>query len=251
MKNISEDRKALTIMAHDIKVPLSAIIDLLDVISKGYVDDMTKILELVGRARQRAETLVRMLDDILDYTLLADKSLMKREVIDIIDVIAHSVKMMSNYAAAMKVTIKNREDFKGEKFVYGNYTFLLRVFNNIIMNAIKYNNESGEIFISYKEDSKKKALSISIRDTGIGIPREEIGKVFKIFERGKHARRNIDGSLGLGLALVKQIVDDHYGEIGITSVPGEGTTITVTLPLLDRESAAQAPGDRQQRNKEE
>ncbi len=233
MTELSEDRKALTIMAHDIKQPLSAIVDLLDVIGKGYVEDMAKVRELVDRARKKAETLILMLDDILDYTLLADKSMMKREIVDIIDLIRQSVSMMREYAKRMKINLEGWETFQGKRYVYGNYTFLVRVFNNIIMNAIKYNKENGEISFSYKENLSPHTLSVTISDTGIGIPEEEMDRVFKIFERGKHARKNIDGSLGLGLALVKQIVEDHDGSINIDSTVGIGTTITVTLPLLD------------------
>lgn len=72
-KMTNDDQKALAIMAHDLKAPLSAVIDLLDVINKGYVDDVVKIKELVDRATQKAEILIVMLDDILDYTLLANK----------------------------------------------------------------------------------------------------------------------------------------------------------------------------------
>jgi signal transduction histidine kinase len=73
-KMTNDDQKALAIMAHDLKAPLSAVIDLLDVINKGYVEDVVKIKELVDRATQKAETLIVMLDDILDYTLLANKT---------------------------------------------------------------------------------------------------------------------------------------------------------------------------------
>jgi signal transduction histidine kinase len=124
---------------------------------------------------------------------------------------------------------------KGEKIVYGNYTFLVRVFDNIVGNAIKYNKKNGKITLECTEDTEKKTVTITVTDTGIGIPEEDMGKVFKIFERGKHARRNINGSLGLGLSLVKQIVEDHYGEINVSSTVGAGTTVTVTLPLYNKD----------------
>ena len=116
--------------------------------------------------------------------------------------------------------------------IEGNYTFLLRVFNNILMNAVKYNKDNGEITVDYSEDTKKNTVTVSVADTGIGIPDEDMDKVFRIFERGKNARRNVNGSLGLGLFLVKQIIEDHKGEIDITSTVGVGTTVVVTLPLI-------------------
>jgi two-component system phosphate regulon sensor histidine kinase PhoR len=230
--HISEERKMLASMAHDIKAPLSTIIDLLDVISKGYVEDMDKIKELVARAGQKAETLVLMLDDILDYTLLEDKAMMKREIVNVFEVVNESVGMMKAYARERGVFLSFRKDLNGERNINGNYTFLLRVFNNLIMNAIKYNKADGEITIDYSENIKDNAITIAVADTGIGIPEDEQEKVFKIFERGRNARRNINGSLGLGLSLVKQIIEDHDGEIKLTSTVGVGTIIYITLPLI-------------------
>lgn len=230
--HISEERKMLASMAHDIKAPLSSIIDLLDVISKGYVEDIDKVKELVNRAVQKAETLVLMLDDILDYTLLEDKAMMKREIVNIFEVVNESISMMKTYARERNISIILRKDLIDEKNINGNYTFLLRVFNNLIMNAIKYNKMDGEITIDYSEDTKENTITIAVADTGIGIAEDEQEKVFRIFERGRNARRNINGSLGLGLSLVKQIIEDHDGEIKLTSTVGVGTIIYVTLPLI-------------------
>jgi len=230
--HISEERKMLASMAHDIKAPLSSIIDLLDVIGKGYVEDLDKIKELVDRAVQKAETLVLMLDDILDYTLLEDKAMMKREIVNIFEVVNESFSMMKTYTRERNISLNLRKDLSDEKNINGNYTFLLRVFNNLIMNAIKYNKADGEITIDYSENTKENTITIAVADTGIGIPEDEQEKIFKIFERGRNARRNINGSLGLGLSLVKQIIEDHDGEIKLTSTVGVGTIIYVTLPLI-------------------
>lgn len=230
--HISEERKMLASMAHDIKAPLSTIIDLLDIINKGYVEDIDKIKELVARAGQKAESLALMLDDILDYTLLEDKAAMKREVVNILEILNESISTMKIYARERKISLILRRDLYGEKNANGNYTFLLRVFNNLIMNAIKYNKENGEISIDYTEDTKKNTLTTAIADTGIGIAADEQERIFKIFERGRNARRNINGSLGLGLSLVKQIIEDHDGEIKLTSTVGVGTIIYITLPLI-------------------
>ncbi|HLP57325.1 MAG TPA: HAMP domain-containing sensor histidine kinase [Candidatus Deferrimicrobium sp.] len=230
--HISEERKMLASMAHDIKAPLSTIIDILDVINKGYVEDIDKIKELVARAGQKAESLALMLDDILDYTLLEDKAAMKREVVNILEILNESINTMKIYARERKISLILRKDLYGEKNATGNYTFLLRVFNNLIMNAIKYNKENGEISIDYTEDTKKNTLTTAIADTGIGIAADEQERIFKIFERGRNARRNINGSLGLGLSLVKQIIEDHDGEIKLTSTVGVGTIIYITLPLI-------------------
>jgi signal transduction histidine kinase len=228
--SISEHDKALAIMAHDIKAPLSTIVSLLSVIDKGYVTDLVKIRELVERATHKTETLISMVDDILDYTLLSDKSMMKREKVNISEILNDTVSTMKSYVDSRKMTLIH-SGFNCAKSVNGNFTFLLRAFNNLVMNAIKYNNEKGKIIIECQDNPNENTITVSISDTGIGIPEEDQDKVFNIFERGRHARKNLNGSLGLGLSLVKQIVDDHDGKIELSSEENVGTTIKITLPL--------------------
>ncbi len=231
---LTRDEKALTVMAHDIKTPLTAIVSMLGVIKKGYVDDdAEKIKDLVTRSMKQAESLIAMLDDILDYALLADKSKLNREPVHLSDVFKDSISVMRTYVDQKQILFTYAPDLGKEKYIYGNRTFLLRAFNNILMNAVKYNKEQGSIAINCRENSHNN-ITITFADTGIGIPEEDLEKVFKIFERGRQARKNLDGSLGLGLSLVKQIIDFHFGEIAMNSIVDRGTTITVTLPLYKK-----------------
>jgi len=232
---LTRDEKALTVMAHDIKTPLMAIVSMLNVIKKGYVDDdAEKIKDLVSRSIKQAESLIAMLNDILDYALLADKSKVNREPVHLSDVFKDSISVMRTYVDQKQILFTYAPDLGKEKYIYGNRTFLLRAFNNILMNAVKYNKEQGSITINCRENNHNNII-ITFADTGIGIPEEDLEKVFKIFERGRQARKNLDGSLGLGLSLVKQIVDFHFGEIAMNSAVDKGTTITVTLPLYKKE----------------
>lgn len=236
MEHLSEDRHALAVLAHDIKAPLSAIIDLLIVIEKGYIKSPEKSRELVSRAIKKASIVIKMVDDILDFSKLADKSLMKMQKLNIFSILNESINMMKPYSDSRNIKLKHCEFCLNEKFILGNQTFLIRVFNNLIMNAIKYNRKNGEIFFNSYETPKeeKKYIVIEIEDTGIGISKKDLESVFDIFKRGSNARKNIDGSIGLGLSLVKQIVKDHDGEIEISSTYGAGTKIKIMLPLLNK-----------------
>ncbi len=231
MSNISEYKKALAVLAHDIKAPVSAIIDLLNIIDRGYVSDPEKSKQLISRAIKKASTIIRMVDDILDYSKLEDKSLMKREKLNVFNTLDESITLMRPYAEKRNISIEQCEFCINEEYVYGNHTFLMRVFNNVIMNAIKYNQKDGRIIFKSYRTEKDKNIVMEVTDTGIGISEEDIEKVFLIFERGSNARRNIDGSIGLGLSLVKQILEDHEGTIEITSELNVGTTLKITLPL--------------------
>lgn len=225
-----KDQHPLAIMAHDIKAPLTAIVDILAVIEKGYVQDIEKTKELVIRARKKAIVLIQMVDDILDYTLLSDKDSVKKECLDLTDIIAESINIFNTLATRRGVNISPLDKPGFPCLVYGNRTFLFRAFNNLIMNAIKYNREGGCITIRIVPLMQDK-IKIIIRDTGIGIDEDDLKRVFHIFQRGKKARKNIDGSIGLGMALVKQIITGHEGTIDIQSKINKGTTVTLILPL--------------------
>lgn len=229
---MQQDIRNLAVIAHDLKAPLSAVVDLLSVLEKGYVDDPEKMKELICRARKKSEALIKIVDDILDYTVLENKSQMKRERINLFDIIDESFSIIKPYAKEKSITINYSRNSCLEKHVFGNYTFLLRAFNNIIMNAVKYNREEGRIDIRCFERFGK-FIIIEVSDTGIGISEEDKQKVFNIFMRGKEARKNIDGSIGLGLSLVRQIIKDHEGTIDLDSIEGEGTTVTIKLPFLN------------------
>jgi signal transduction histidine kinase len=230
-KVVEQMKHPLASMAHDIKAPLISIIDLLALIEKGYVDDAGKSKELVGRAYAKAESLLKMVDDILDYTLLSHKAEINRERLDLRELLDESISTMKHFADERGLTINLTDPEKLDYSVFGNRTFLIRAFNNILMNGIKYNKPGGRIEVSIRSLLLRTKAGVSFEDTGIGIDHEDLKKVFNIFERGKYARRNIDGSIGLGLALVKQIVADHAGAIRLWSRPGLGTKVTIVLPL--------------------
>ncbi|MBN1698852.1 MAG: HAMP domain-containing histidine kinase [Spirochaetales bacterium] len=230
-KELSALKKPLAVMAHDIKAPLSGLINLLDVIEKGYVSDMEKIKAIVNRARKKAVDLMQIVDDILDYTLLDHKHSIKLEKTDIIDVIKDSFSTLKPFADTRNITMRLEKNNLSKCYVNGNKTFLMRALNNLIMNGIKYNRDSGSLVIRYEKLEKKSRIRISVSDTGIGMDEEDIRKVFQIFERGKHARKNIDGSVGLGLSLVKQIVKSHGGGITVKSKLNVGTKVSIELPL--------------------
>jgi two-component system phosphate regulon sensor histidine kinase PhoR len=236
MEEITEEVKSLAIMAHDLKAPLSAVVNLLSIIEKGYVDDANKVKELIGRARHKSETMIRMVEDILDYTQLENKTMMKREKVNIYAVLEESFSTMRAIAKEKNITLTAKFDAPPHQqaYVFGNFTFLLRAFNNIIMNGIKYNRDQGKVEVQCHEDEEH-TFTVKVVDTGIGVSDEDKEHAFDLFHRGREARKNIDGSIGLGLALVKQIIDDHEGSIDLTSTLGVGTTILIKLPLINKE----------------
>jgi two-component system phosphate regulon sensor histidine kinase PhoR len=110
--------------------------------------------------------------------------------------------------------------------VFGDKDKLKQVFVNLLQNAIKYTDE-GSIEVLLNEE--KKFLNIAIKDTGIGIPQEDLNRVFERFYRVDKARSRAVGGTGLGLAIVKHIIEAHNSKIVVASKPGEGSTFSFKL----------------------
>lgn len=103
------------------------------------------------------------------------------------------------------------------------------IFNNLISNAVKYNKNGGRVDVFIKAHKEK--IEVRVSDTGIGMTEEEKGKLFQDFVRIKNQKtKNITGS-GLGLSIMKKIIDMYHGEIEVQSIPDKGTTFIITFPL--------------------
>lgn len=117
--------------------------------------------------------------------------------------------------------------------IVGDTARIEQVLINMVSNAIKYTKDGGVIAITAGQ--REDVVWVSVRDNGIGIPKEDVPKVFDRFYRVDKARSRESGGTGLGLSIAKEIVAKHSGEIALTSYPGKGTTITVTLPVEGRQ----------------
>jgi two-component system phosphate regulon sensor histidine kinase PhoR len=104
---------------------------------------------------------------------------------------------------------------------------------NLITNAMAYTPVEGKILLKVQEISQGWKMIVS--DTGIGIPEDDLGRIFERFYRVDKARSRNSGGTGLGLAIVKHLVEEHQGEIDVSSIVGTGTTFTLTFPLQQRD----------------
>lgn len=122
--------------------------------------------------------------------------------------------------------------------VHGDAAHLARAVQSLVANAVKYTGEGGQVVVSVRADSE--AARIDVTDTGMGIRPEEIALLGNRFYRGTDAQRRAIGGTGLGLAITKTIVERHAGTLEIASIPGEGSTFTVSLPVRARSGAGGA-----------
>ncbi|MCD4706708.1 MAG: HAMP domain-containing histidine kinase [Candidatus Sabulitectum sp.] len=223
--------EVLRILGHELKSPLAAIVSLLHAVEIGYVKNPENSMQMVARARKRAEELLPLVNDIMvlgdltgtDVSQLDEKVSMLavcRSVHELMEL------MFQEKGICFEFSFPENEPFFP---VRGRESFLRRVVQNLCVNAFKYNRIGGCIYLRVFGESS--SVIVEVKDTGMGIPAEDLPHVFAFLYRGGQAKRNPDGGLGLGLSMVKQIVEVHGGTITAESEEGKGTIMTVRLPL--------------------
>src|SRR5205814_4842207 len=150
---------------------------------------------------------------------------LRREPVALPDVIARAVELYRDVADAKQVALTF--DAKDDVVVTADRTRLEQVAANLIDNAVKYTPAGGRVDVAVRRESA--AATMQVRDTGQGIPANELPRIFDRLFRGDASRA--ERGLGLGLSLVKAIVEAHGGTVEVTSEPGRGSTFTVLLPL--------------------
>lgn len=219
----------LRILGHELKAPLSAMVAMLTAVDDSYLEgDPARAREMVGRARRRAEELIPLVDDVMELGSLAEGTELPEEEFDLAAVTKDVSQFWEPAMAGRGVTLGYRVPAVPVP-VTGSAGFIRRVVTNLVMNAFKYNRPGGRVDLDLSAENGQAILRVS--DTGVGIPPEDLPHIFTFLYRGRQARRNPDGGLGLGLSLVRQIVERHGGEIQAESEVGEGTTMFVRLPL--------------------
>lgn len=220
--------EVLRILGHELKGPMSALSSLLRTVEEGFASDPEQALALVGRARRRADELVPLVNDILDVGSLSTDSSVMSDAVDLrhVAVGVHHLLTPMMEEGNVRFTLSVPPS---SVLVPGTESYLRRVVQNLCMNAFKYNRPGGAVALSLEVEEDQAVLRVS--DSGVGIPEADLPHIFGLLYRGKQARRNPDGGLGLGLSLVRQIIEAHGGRISASSVEGEGTVMTVSLPL--------------------
>lgn len=227
----------LRILGHELKSPLSAMVALLSTVSDSYLDaEPVRAREMVQKARLRAEELLPLVDDILDLGTLASKLYEVQSGRIDLAALCSGIIHLWEPLVTQKGRILTGTIPSEPVTVMGSPGFLRRVVTNLVMNAFKYGSEGGRIDLSVAAEDGMAILRVA--DDGIGIPADDLPHIFDFLYRGRQARRNPDGGLGLGLSLVRQIVERHGGTISAESEEGHGTVMTVRLPLAGAEPAS-------------
>jgi PAS domain S-box-containing protein len=231
-KQIEELREGfLRTVSHELRTPLTSVIGFIELVKSG--EEITKDQKgYLETALNEASNLRKLIDDLLDLSQIkAGKMKMQCEEVAIKSLIDNVIHSLSPIAKGKGLQLTS--SFKKEEItIYADPTKLRRIFINLISNAIKFT-EKGTIAISVK--NKKNHVSFSVKDTGIGLREEEKDVIFEKFRQIDYSSRREYEGIGLGLSIVKQLVEMHHGSITVESTYEKGSTFTFTIQKQNQE----------------
>jgi signal transduction histidine kinase len=218
-------------VTHELRSPLSAIQSLLKSIEEGYAGEISqKAMDLITRSEKRTGFLLTLVNGLLD--LIAGKIGKPKEgdtkLIDINVAVKNTLHLMQEKIKAknLKIIIEATPQPSFLRIVPDDLDIIL---TNLIDNSVKFTEQEGTISINNLITNKE--ITVEISDTGIGIPKEDINKIFDEFYRSKNAKAVEVRGTGLGLSIVKNLVKRYGGNIYVQSILGKGTMVTVSFPV--------------------
>jgi signal transduction histidine kinase len=219
-------------VTHDIKGHLAAIQSCLEVVINRTLGPLNeRQSEFVGRAQYRTRTLANFVRMLLQLTQMRLSDKFEVQEFSLKEAIADAVSSAEARAQSKSIVLTTAAGPSVDRIV-GNKFSIEEVVVNLLLNAIRYTPEKGTVDI--RAIDKGDSVQIEVADTGVGIPADEIPRVFDEFFRGAKARKMERDGTGLGLSIAKQIVMRHNGRIWVESGPGGGSTFKLTLPKTRR-----------------
>ncbi|MEJ5375545.1 MAG: response regulator [bacterium] len=219
----------VALVSHELRSPLAAIQQQLDVMLAGMAGDLSqKQKELLQKAGRRVQGLMNLIRDLLNLSRIESGRIVeKREALELGSVVREVVEGYLEMACGKGLSL-SLEPYDSPLWVVGDAGAMMEVFSNLISNAISYTPEGGSVKICAAR--KGGYVCVEVKDTGVGIPPECIPRIFDRFYRIKDERtRHVPGT-GLGLPIVKAIVEAHLGAVEVESIPGCGSTFRVLVP---------------------
>lgn len=224
--------------SHELKTPVTSIQTLAEALAVTMRTDPERSHALAQRVGVEAERLARLVRELLDLRRLEERGTIDREPVDVAELVRLSVADLIPRAESRQVTVQ--VDAPDRAMVPGVRGDLEVIVANLIGNAVQYNRPQGTVTIEVTPGAQ--TLVVRVADTGIGIPAQDLSRIFERFYRVDAARSRQTGGTGLGLAIVRHAVERHGGVIEVSSVLGQGTTFVVQLPLTP-EAAVVPPDD--------
>lgn len=217
-------------MSHELRTPLNAILGFSDILrAKTFGGSPEQYSEYCGYIHQSGRHLLELIGDMLDLAKIeAGRKVLLREPVDLEGVIKDAVLKVSDRATNKGVGVVSKLP-KKLPLLSADPHAIRQVIDNLLSNAVKFTREGGKVVVTARLNIGDE-IELSVSDTGIGIPREKQKHIFERFGSGQADVTSADRGMGLGLPIVKGLVEMHSGRIRLESAVGEGTRVTVTFP---------------------
>lgn len=228
-KKLDDMRKEFVAnVSHELRTPLTTVKSYTETLMEGAIDDKEIAMEFLGIIDSEADRMAFLVRDLLQLSRFDNKQVsLDMMEIEMNDFLSLTVKQNKIHAEAKHQTL-TFVPYAQMVVVHGDRDRIAQVVNNIVTNAIKYSLDQAEIKIYVKEDEV--FYKVSVKDTGMGIVREDLPRIFERFYRVDKARSRAMGGTGLGLAIAKEIMESHGGKLTAESEYGKGTTMTMWFP---------------------
>ncbi len=213
----------ITNLSHDLRTPLTVIKTNLEAMSDGVIEINAQNIEVASNGLEKVISIVGQLDELSvnsKSAAVVDSVNISNELKDILDIFSGFMN---------KENIELHLDIENDIYLNINIDYYNQIIQNLISNAIKYNSENGSINVSLKKN--KGVIEIIVSDTGIGISKDDLQFIFDRFYRCDKSR-SVEESTGVGLSIVKSLVELSDGEISVESVEGEGSTFTIKFEII-------------------
>ena len=221
----------LAMLAHELRNPLAPIRNASEVLALRYSGD-PQAAQPIAMLRRQSEHLARLLDDLLDVTRIAQGQVsLKEQPLEIGAVVGQAIETVGPLAQRKSQLLRlERDDVP--LYVSGDRTRLVQSVTNVLQNSVKFTPNGGEIVVSVRDAGPD--LEVVVRDNGAGISADLVPRVFELFVQSERTPDRTQGGLGIGLSVVKRLVEMHGGAVSVASPGvGRGTTVTIRLPRIE------------------
>ena len=233
-------------MSHDIRTPLNGIIGLIK-INETHMDDRELVKTNQDKMLVSADHLLSLINDVLQMSKLEDENIeISHEPIDLGEISREVGTIISGRTAEAGIAFEIGKQEFPVSYVYGSPLHIRHIFLNIYVNCIKYNKPHGKVTTTLKCLGEKNGIVTyrwTISDTGIGMSEEFLKHIFEPFVQEHSDARTVYSGTGLGMSIVKKIIDRMNGTIVVTSKEGEGSTFVITLPFEIAEKPEEIPAE--------
>lgn len=214
-------------VSHELRTPITSVKGFAETLLDGSIKDRETEQQFIQIIYNESDRLHRLIVDLLDLSKIElNKEILKIERIDIKGLLLSTIEVLKPSINKQKITILTELD---SVYAEVDEDRIKQVIINLITNAITYTAENGKIYLRLKELEENR-IKIEVEDTGIGIPKQSLSRVFERFYRVDKDRSRESGGTGLGLAIAKHIIESHEGNIQVESEVGIGTRFTIILP---------------------